>query len=476
MALEGSVGDGAPSEKVAASVQAPVNSGDHIALDIEELLGGSGAAAAEKDSGPPKVRTISDTGLNELFLRRLILKVMYSYGFQTHSEIARIIKLPGAIVRDSLEAMRTRGLLEALGVETRGRQLDLRYTLSGTGKDWAQESLRQSLYTGPAPVPVAQWQLQVKRQSITNDRVDHAAIADSLKNLVISPDLIARFGPAVNAGRGILLYGAPGDGKTSIAQAIALSFKQEVWIPYAIEVDGEIIKIFDPAIHQELPDDNQRRAEESSLGRTLNIPADARWVRCSRPVVTIGGELTMDMLELRYDPIGLYSEAPLHTKITGGVLIVDDFGRQIARPEQVLNRWVLPLESRIDYLTLHTGRKFAVTFDGVVIFSTNLTPRTIMDAAMVRRIPYNFHIIPPTYDEFVRIFKNVCKDAGLEFDIDVVRMVMSHLYEEENLPIARFHPRFIVDHLLAHCRHEGRAPSMDPRLVLDAAEHLYTKQ
>jgi hypothetical protein len=451
----------------------PIDSGELMALTTTELIAGAVTSDPATEAGPPRVRNLADTGLNDLFLRALLLRVIYSYGIQTTADIAKIVKLPVSIVRDALEAMRTKGLLESLGADAK-RQLDLRYNLSSIGKDWAQEALRQSLYSGPAPVPVSQWQRQVKRQSITNDRVDQTAIAESLKHLVISRDLIARFGPAVNAGRGILLYGAPGDGKTSVAQAIAMSFKQPVWVPYAIEVDGEIIKIFDPAIHHELPEETEKTDEQPG-GRVVMAARDRRWVRCSRPAVIVGGELTMDMLELRYDPIGLYSEAPLHTKITGGILVVDDFGRQIARPEQVLNRWVLPLENRIDYLTLHTGRKFAVAFDGLVIFSTNLTPRAIMDAAMMRRIPYNFHIGPPTYDEFVKIFRKVCAEAGLDFDLDVVKMVMSHLYEDENLTMARYHPRFIVDHLMAHCSYEGRQPSMEPRLVLDAAEHLYTK-
>lgn len=476
MTPDGNIGAGA-SHRATGSVQAPVDSGDLIVVDPAELLRGASTSESRLDPGPPRVRNLADTGLNELFLRGLILKVMYGHGVQAPADIAKLVKLPSAVIREALEAMRIKGVLESLGSETKGRQLELRYNLSNIGRDWAQDALRQSLYSGPAPVPLEQWQRQVKRQSITNDRVDQAAIAESLKELVISPSLIARFGPAVNAGRGILLYGAPGDGKTSIAQAIALSFKQPVWVPYAIEVDGEIVKIFDPAIHHELPERPEIEVDSASaFARTMTSSSDRRWVRCSRPVVIVGGELTMDMLELRYDPIGLYSEAPLHTKITGGILVVDDFGRQIARPEQVLNRWVLPLESRIDYLTLHNGKKFAVAFDGLVIFSTNLTPRAIMDAAMMRRIPYNFHIGPPTYDEYVKIFRRVCADEGLEFDLDVVRMVMSHLYEEENLTMARFHPRFIVDHLLAHCGYENRQPSMEPRLILDAAEHLFTKQ
>ena len=183
----------------------------------------------------------------------------------------------------------------------------------------------------------------------------------------------------------------------------------------------------------------------------------------------------MDMLDLKFDPVGLYYEAPLHTKMTGGVFVVDDFGRQIARPEQVLNRWVLPLENRVDFLTLHTGKKFAVAFDGLVIFSTNLTPSKIMDAAMMRRIPYNFHIGPPTAEEYIQIFGVVLEANEMPYDEDVIRTVMKRLYEGEGLTMSRFHPRFIVEHVLARCSYEGRDPHLDEELALDAAQHLSTK-
>ncbi len=431
------------------------------------------------EEGPPQIGGSNDTGLDESFLQALALKIMYANGLKRPSDVAEIIKLPVPMVRELFEAMRIRGFLEPLGADNTGRQLDLRYGISNSGRDWVQDALRQSVYAGPAPVPLSAWLTQIDRQRITNDRVDQAAIAESLKQLVIAPELISRLGPAVNAGRGMLLYGAPGDGKTVLATAIAESFRQTVWIPYAIEVEREVIKIFDPAIHRELSyNENGEGPDEprSAFIRARISSEDRRWVHCSRPIVVTGGELTMDMLDLKFDPIGHYYEAPLHTKVINGVFIVDDFGRQIARPEQVLNRWVLPLESRIDFLTLHTGKKFPVTFDGLVIFSTNLTPKTIMDAAMMRRIPYNFHITPPTPDEYIEIFRRECAAAGLAFDVRPIHAVMKRLYEIEKLPMARFHPRFIVEHVIARCNFEGRDAVFDNEMALDAAEHLFTKQ
>ncbi|MEO5902582.1 MAG: AAA family ATPase [Gemmatimonadaceae bacterium] len=429
------------------------------------------------EQGPSRLGTVADTGLDPIFLQALALKVMYAHRVKKPIEVAGVLKLPASIVRELLESMRSYGLLESLGGDTTGRQLDIRYAVTAAGNVAVQDALKHSLYTGPAPVPLSQWQAQVERQRITNDRVDQAAIATSLESLVIAPELVARLGPGANAGRGMLLYGAPGDGKTSIARAIAKSFTHSIWVPHAIEVEHEVIKLYDPAMHVETsPAVDAASDLRPSARRGLVSAEDGRWVRCLRPVVLTGGELTMDMLELRYDNVGKYYEAPLHTKMTGGVFIVDDFGRQIAKPEQVLNRWTLPLESRIDFLTLHTGKKFVVVFDGLVIFSTNLTPRSIMDAAMMRRIPYNFFIAPPTEAEYLAIFKRACEAAALTFDPHVVRAVMERLYKEEKLPMARFHPRFIVDHVVARCNYEGRDAGLELDLVMDAAEHLYTHQ
>ena len=280
----------------------------------------------------------------------------------------------------------------------------------------------------------------------------------------------------MNSGRALLLYGAPGNGKTSIAVALSQSFQQSIYVPYCIEVDGQVIKIFDPAIHSEIVSPGESDAKSDSKSRIRLGGDDRRWLRCRRPISIVGGELTLDMLELRFSAYSRFYEAPFHIKANGGIFVIDDFGRQIDRPEKILNRWTLPLESKVDYLMLHTGKKFAICFDGLVIFSTNITPSKIMDSAMMRRIPYNFLIDGPARDEYFKIFERVCTTHEIQFSPEIVSLLLDEVYASRDLAMARYHPRFIVEHVIARCRFQGRAASLERDLVLEAADHLTTKQ
>jgi DNA-binding MarR family transcriptional regulator len=424
---------------------------------------------------PPTLYSIADTGLRPAMLHGLILKGMSMLGLESASALANEIKLPAPLVALIVRSLQERGQVESLGGATSAAGADIRFSLTARGREAAAAALEQSEYIGPAPVTLEAYQDQVARQRITNDRIDSRAIAESLAKLVLPEGIVDRLGPAVNSGRALLLYGGPGNGKTSIALGIAQSFRQPIYVPYCFEVDGQIIKVFDPSIHREVEDDVAEVEETTKPGQRMRIRLggiDRRWMRCRRPVSVVGGELTLDMLELGFNSLGKFYEAPFHIKANGGIFVIDDFGRQIDRPEKILNRWTLPLESRTDYLTLATGRKFGVRFDGLVIFSTNLPPGQIMDGAMMRRIPYNFLIDVPTKDEYREILTRAGQEYGLEVPPGLADMLFAEVYDEDRIEFARYHPRFIVEHVIARCRFLGRRPALERELVLEATGHL----
>ncbi len=422
----------------------------------------------------PPVKTIEDTGLDSTFLMSLVLKIVSVYDLETASEVTQEIKLPMSIITELMETARERGLLEALGSATQGVSSELRFTISKAGREWVEEAMAQSMYVGAAPVSLDSYQLQTEKQRISHDRVDLNSLKNCLSHLILPDDIIHLLGPALNFGRALLLYGAPGNGKTSIALALARSFQQFIYVPYAIEVSGQVIQVYDPEIHTEVDIDGGPGGSERTAKLRRNI-ADKRWVRCRRPTAITGGELTLEMLDLNFNPYTRFYEAPLQLKATGGVFLIDDFGRQQARPQEILNRWVVPLERGFDYLTLNTGKKFPIRFDGLVIFSTNLPPRTILDAAMMRRIPHNYLIGPPSKEDYVVIFKDVCSASGLKYPEDIVKMLMKDVYDKGTIPLARFHPRFIVEHTLAQCRFMEIPAELTPELAMDAIQHLFTK-
>lgn len=423
------------------------------------------------------IKTIEESGLDPILVMTLVLKIISVYGLETASEIAGEIKLPNSIVAAMLEQARERALIESLGSVSQGLAAEVRFTLSGKGKEWVSEAMAQSQYVGPAPVSLSAYQMQTEKQRISHDRVDEEGLQNSLSHLVLSEEIRSNLGPALNFGRAMLLYGAPGNGKTSIAMALAQSFQQYIYVPYCIEVSNQIINIYDPEIHTEVDMEadagsNEKELSKAKLRRSMSDP---RWMRCRRPIAITGGELTLEMLDLNFNQYAKYYEAPLQVKATGGVFIIDDFGRQMATPEQVLNRWVVPLERGFDYLTLHTGKKFPIRFDGLVIFSTNIPPERLLDAAMMRRIPYNFLIGPPTKEDYSTIFDNMCTTVGLKPNPKIIDYLMKEVYGKELLPLARYHPKFIMEHVIARCRYRSVPISLELNLVKEAVTHLFTK-
>lgn len=422
-------------------------------------------------SSPNSPRTIADTGISLHDLISLMTKAMYSGNVETRSMIADTLKLPPNVIQQLIEQSQERKLLNVLGAVGQTTVSELRYALTEKGRQWAVEALAQNQYVGPAPVSLDAYKERIWRQRITNERVDRPTIERSFGGLVASGDFVAKIGPAVNSGRTVLLYGAAGNGKTSFAERIGGIFSDLIYIPYCFEVEGQIIKVYDPGIHQSISSEGDRPGRASIRREDF----DRRWVLCRRPFIVTGGELTLEMLDLSFNAAAKFYEAPLHIKALGGTFLIDDFGRQIISPEALLNRWIVPMGSRVEYLKLHTGKGFSIPFDELVIFSTNLAPSDLMDPAFLRRIPYKIEIPSPGPDEFRQIFRMAAKAVDLEAPDEIIDLVIKVLREDNDFPLASYQPKFIIDQARAACKFDGVTPQLRPELISMALDNLYTR-
>ncbi|HEX3432322.1 MAG TPA: hypothetical protein VHT03_15715 [Rhizomicrobium sp.] len=421
---------------------------------------------------PVAPRSLEETGIALPDLLNLLAKAMYANSLETPSTMAEVLKLPPLTMQQLLGQAKDRKLVDVLGSSGIRAVSELRYALTDKGKQWAQDAMALNQYIGPAPVPLAVYCERVRRQSIANELVDRSAIDSAFSNMVIAEDFVQEIGPAINSGRSILLYGPPGNGKTSVAQKVGDMFRDVIYIPYCIEVEGQIIKVFDAGTHKAIrPATNTARAAASLRREDF----DQRWVPCQRPFIVTGGELTLEMLDVSFNAQARFYEAPLHIKALGGIFVIDDFGRQIVSPEALLNRWIVPLESRVDYLKLHTGKSFSLPFDELVIFSTNLAPSELMDPAFLRRIPYKIEVTAPSKEEYRQIFRAVASAGGLDCADEMVDFVITELREKNDFPLASYQPKFLVDQLRAACKFRGVPPQFRPELLERALKNLYTK-
>jgi len=423
---------------------------------------------------PAEPANIAATGLEEGDLLSLLMRLIYTGRLESNRQFVEAIKLPYHIVLDLVQMAVDRQLLRTLGTRDAESVVDMRYLLTEAGRVWTIDALERLRYAGPAPVTLNQFTDQVSLQKLTNEIVSFARIRESFKGLTFDDSIVEQCGPALNSGRAILLYGPPGNGKSSVAHCLGNVFADVIYVPYAVSVEGQIIRVLDSSLHVPLTIEANRDHDSSSFVRTEEY--DARWVPCRRPFVLAGGELTLEMLDLRYDPHANFYEAPLHLKALGGCFVIDDFGRQLVSPTNLLNRWIVPLESRVDYLKLHTGKTFSIPFEELIIFSTNLDPEDLMDTAFLRRLPYKIEVGAPSLENYRSIFLNECELRGMELSPGVFEFIVHKIVEDKGLELAAYHPRFIVDQVAATCRFMGEAPHFEHRFIEYAIDNLRVKQ
>lgn len=420
---------------------------------------------------PPVPRTLADTGIKPVMLRDILLKTMFRMNLERVSDLARVCCLPAPLIQEIIDAARGQKLLEATGTLHATSSNEMGYQLTEAGKSRALDALAQSEYYGAVPVPLEAYKEQVKRQSIRNITLTRAELMRGMGHLILPPDLIDNLGPAVTSGRSILMYGPPGNGKSSISNGIRDALGDRIHVPRAIEYSGQVITVYDPIVHSAAADSSD---DPTALRRAANR-FDARYVLCDRPTVITGGELTLDMLDLKYNPTARTYTAPLQLKATGGIFIVDDLGRQSEPPQKLVNRWIVPLEESRDILSLQSGEKFTVPFDTLVIFSTNFHPNEIFDGAALRRIFFKIKIDGPDQENFLKIFALVARKKKIPLDETALVHLLKVKYPTINNTYANYQPTYLIDQMISICEFEGIPYQMTPALIDRAWANMFVR-
>ncbi len=413
---------------------------------------------SESIDGPAhKPQTFAELDVRQSVLEDLALKILYLSGSMSITELADKTRLSFEVAKELAFQLRTEMYCQVTGMNANIPQI----SITTQGRTRAMELLSQNHYTGPAPVSLASYVEQTRQQSIRKVEVHAEDVQRAFAHLVIGKEKLRQFGTALNSGSSIFLYGPPGTGKTTIAETLSKVVAEDaVWIPYALEVDGQIITVYDSAIH--------KRADESKL-----MSRDGRWVLCQRPAVLVGGELTAEMLDLQLNPVTKYYVAPAQMKANNGVLIIDDFGRQRIRPEELLNRWVVPLDRRIDFLALAGGKKIEVPFEMLVVFASNMDPAELVDACFLRRIQTKILIGTVSDDQFCEIFRRVAEEHQITYEAKVIKDLIDLIRDTLKQELRQCYPRDLVNQILWAARYEGKKPILNHASLALAVEAFF---
>lgn len=421
---------------------------------------------------PPAPKTLEGMSLSLVMMRNILIKTMFRTNLENVSAIARAICLPVNVTQQLVDRARELRLCEATGTLNANNGAEMGYQLTDMGKARALDALAQSEYFGAMPVPLEVYCEQVKRQSIRNINVTRDQLTAAMGHLILPPDLLDQLGPAVGAGRSILMYGPPGNGKSSISNGIRDALGDKIFIPRAIEYSGQVITVYDPIVHSAAEEDID---DPNSLRRTSGR-YDTRYVKCERPTVITGGELSLSMLDLVYNPVSRTYQAPLQLKSTGGIFIIDDLGRQAEPPQAIVNRWIVPLEENRDILALQSGEKFEVPFDTLVIFSTNFHPNEIFDKAALRRIFFKIKIDGPNQEDFLKIFAMMARKRQMPLDEAALVHLLQKKYPSIDNVYANYQPVFLIDQMISICEFEGIPYQMSPELVDRAWANMFVRE
>jgi len=418
---------------------------------------------------PPK--DVEGTGLPLGFLVDLASKTMYFGGVMSLAAISDELALPVSVTVDVMEFMKKERLAEVKkGADIRASYI---YALTDLGRERAREYIQLSGYVGAVPVTLEEYSQVTRKQTIRKMAVTRETMRRAYEEVVLPPGLLDRLGPAVNSGRSVFLYGPSGNGKTFIAERLANALHGYVFIPHALYVDNQVIRIYDPVTHKKI--DRGAKLDPSQAILNGRTEYDQRWVLCKRPVVVAGGELTLAMLDLSFDQISKFYEAPLQVKANGGIFLIDDLGRQLVRPFDLLNRWIVPLERSRDYLTLQNGKKFEIPFDQIILFSTNIEPRELADEAFLRRIGYKIKIDYLREDEYTAICRQICERLGLEYQPEAIRYLLDEQHAVRGIRLSACHPNDILSRVVEICQYEGVPPRLDNAMITRACRDYFTE-